>query len=81
MVMDQSQLTAAPPSDPAKPGPVVLRQAVAGLTAPQTNEAVIREAWPTVIAANSGAAALGKKLIRSMILRRSAGCYCCRCIS
>ena len=68
MVMDQSQLTAPPPSDPAKPGPTVARQAVAGLTAPQTSEALIRETWPTVVDANAGAAALGKKLINSIVL-------------
>jgi hypothetical protein len=68
MVMDQSQLTAPPPSDPAKPGPTISRQAVAGLTSPQTCEALIREAWPTVVDANAGLAALGKKLIRSIFL-------------
>ncbi len=68
MVMDQSQLTAPMPSDPSKPGPLVLRQAVAGVTAPQTNEALIREAWPTVVASSAAGAAWGKWLIRSMIL-------------
>jgi hypothetical protein len=68
MVMDQSQLTAPPPSDPAHPGPIISRQAVAGLTPPQTGEALIREAWPTVAGTNAAGAALGKKLIQSMFL-------------
>jgi hypothetical protein len=66
MVMDQSQLTAPAPSDSSNSQPP--RQAVAGLTPPQMGEAVIREAWPTVLDASAGAAGLGKKLIRSVFL-------------
>lgn len=68
MVMDQSQLTSPPPSDPSNPEPPTPRQAVAGLTPPQTGEALIREAWPTVFDASAGLASLGQKLIRSIVL-------------
>jgi hypothetical protein len=69
MVMDQSQLTGPPaPSDPSNSQPAAPRQAVAGLTPPQVGEAVIREAWPTVLNASPAAAALGQKLIRSVFL-------------
>jgi hypothetical protein len=69
MVMDQSQLTAPPaPGDPSNSQPAPPRQAVAGLTPPQTGEAVIREAWPSVVDASPAAANLGKTLIRSVFL-------------
>ena len=68
MVMDQSQLPGPPaPGDSSNSQPAP-RQAVAGLTPPQTGEAVIREAWPTVLDASPAAAGLGKKLIRSVFL-------------
>jgi hypothetical protein len=68
MVMDQSQLTAPPPGDPKNPQPPAPRQAVAGLTAPQTGEALIRQVWPSVVDAGPSAANLGKTLIRTVFL-------------
>jgi hypothetical protein len=43
------------------------QQAVTGVVPPQTGEAIIREVWPSVTT-SSGIAALGEKLIRSIIL-------------
>ncbi len=43
------------------------QQAVTGLVPPQVGEALIREVWPSV-AAVPGAAALGEKLAKSIIL-------------
>lgn len=45
-----------------------LRQAVTGVVPPQIGEARIREVRPSVVAAQSALAALGKKLIQSVIL-------------
>jgi hypothetical protein len=44
------------------------RQAVAGLTPPQLGEAMIREAWPSVLGVSAGIAGLSAKLIRSVFL-------------
>src|SRR5207245_1512496 len=43
------------------------QQAVTGLVPPETDEAVIRTLWPTV-AVFSGAAALGRMMMRTIIL-------------
>jgi hypothetical protein len=45
-----------------------LRQAVSGVIAPQLSEARIREVRPSVLAAQSGLALLGKKLIQTVFL-------------
>ena len=44
------------------------RQAITGLVPPQTREALIREAWPTVSGINAGLAALAKKLMQTYLL-------------
>ena len=44
------------------------RQAITGLVPPQTREALVREAWPTVAGFNPGLAALAKKLMQTYIL-------------
>ncbi len=44
------------------------RQAVAGLTPPQLAEAMIREAWPSVLGVQAGLARLAGSLIRSVFL-------------
>jgi hypothetical protein len=54
-----------PETRPAKQG--VPRQAIAGLTPPQEGEAMVREVWPSVTA-HPAPAALGQKLIRSVVL-------------
>jgi hypothetical protein len=47
---------------------LLTRQAIAGLTPPQRAEAMVREVWPSVVQAQSGLAALGQTLIKSIIL-------------
>jgi Bacterial PH domain len=54
-----------PETHPAKQGGP--RQAIAGLTPPQWAEAMVREVWPSV-AAHPTPAALGQKLISSVVL-------------
>jgi hypothetical protein len=49
-----------------KPAPG-FRQAVSGLTPPQQGEAGIRENWPALPGVLAGPAALGKRLIRSIV--------------
>ena len=44
------------------------RQAVTGVVPPKFNEALIREAWPTVVGVNAGLAGLGKLLTETYIL-------------
>jgi Bacterial PH domain len=47
---------------------IVVKQAIAGLTPPQQAEAMVREVWPSVVEAQSGLAALGQMLIKTVIL-------------
>jgi hypothetical protein len=44
------------------------RQAVTGVMPPQLGEALIREAWPTVLEASAGASRLAEKLIKTVVL-------------
>jgi hypothetical protein len=50
---------------PRRPG---LDQPVTGVVSPQTAEARVRTAWPTVVDANSAVANVGRALIRSVVL-------------
>jgi hypothetical protein len=65
MVQDLSQQLDVPPGANNSAAP---RQAVAGLMPPQLGEALIREAWPTVLEASAGAAHLAEKLIKTVVL-------------
>ena len=51
------------PSPSARP-----RQAITGLVPPQTREALVREAWPTVAGISPGLALLAKKLMQTYLL-------------
>jgi hypothetical protein len=57
MVHDLSQDTAPPTNSSAKGGAPAPRQAIAGVMAPQLDEAMIREVWPSVVAYKGGHAA------------------------
>ncbi len=64
MVQDLSQQLDVPPAgNSAAP-----RQAVTGVMPPQLGEALIREAWPTVLEASSGLAGLARTLIKTVVL-------------
>lgn len=63
MVQDLSQQLDVPPAGNAAP-----RQAVAGLMPPQLGEALIREAWPTVLEASAGIPRLAHTLIKTIVL-------------
>jgi hypothetical protein len=69
MSEENSQPAATPPQPNTQPsnrgGP---RQAIAGLTPPQQAEAMVREVWPSVVEAQPALAALGQKLISSVVL-------------
>jgi hypothetical protein len=67
MVQDLSQLTAPAPNSSAS-GEAPPRQAVAGLMPPQLGEALIREAWPTVLAYGAGPSRLGERLMKTIVL-------------
>lgn len=62
MVHDLSQDTTAKAGQDSTP-----RQAVAGLMPPELGEAMIREAWPSVVS-GSGLATLAEKLMKSIVL-------------
>jgi len=69
MVFDRSQqVTAATPTAGKPSAATGPRQAVAGLMPPQLDEALIREAWPSVLDRSAGLATLASKLIKSVIL-------------
>ena len=55
------------PSTPPLPAARFL-QAITGLVPPQTREALIREAWPTVAGISPGGAAVAKKLMQTYLL-------------
>ena len=65
MVQDLSQQTDVPPGANNSVAP---RQAVTGVMPPQLGEALIREAWPTVLEAQSGVAHLAQRLIKTVVL-------------
>jgi hypothetical protein len=67
MVDDLSQHTAPSPNS-AKSGPAKPRQAVAGLMAPQTGEALIREEFPTIVAVAGGLCRLCERLMKTIVL-------------
>jgi hypothetical protein len=48
------------------------KQAVTGVMPPQLGEALIREAWPTVVDSSAALSAVAKGLIRSVILAPAA---------
>src|SRR4051812_8470079 len=69
MVFDRSQqVTAATPTAGKPSAATGPRQAVAGLMPPQLDEALIREAWPSVLDRSAGLATLASKLIKSVAL-------------
>jgi hypothetical protein len=57
MVHDLSQDTTPPANSSPKAGAPAPRQAIAGVMAPQLDEAMIREVWPTLAAYTGGHAA------------------------
>jgi hypothetical protein len=64
MVQDLSQQLDVPPGgNNAAP-----RQAVTGVMPPQLGEALIREAWPTVLEASGGVARLAHTLLKTVVL-------------
>jgi hypothetical protein len=67
MVQDLSQRIAAN-SNSSDDIPAGQRQAVAGLMPPQLGEALIREAWPTVVGYQAGLSRLGERLMKTIIL-------------
>jgi hypothetical protein len=66
MVQDLSQQLDVPPG--ANNSAAAPRQAVTGVMPPQLGEALIREAWPTVLEASSGVAHLAQRLIKTVVL-------------
>jgi hypothetical protein len=58
----------SPPVSPLAPPASRPRQVITGVVPPQLAEALIREAWPTVVGINAGLALLGKKLVRTVFL-------------
>jgi hypothetical protein len=68
MVQDLSQQLDVPPGANNSAAGAVPRQAVTGVMPPQLGEAMIREAWPTVLEAQSGLAQLAQKLIKTIFL-------------
>ena len=68
MVQDLSQQLDVPPGANNSPTGAAPRQAVTGVMPPQLGEALIREAWPTVLEAQSGLAQLAQKLIKTIVL-------------
>jgi hypothetical protein len=67
MVQDLSQQLDVPPGANNEAG-AAPRQAVTGVMPPQLGEAMIREAWPTVLEAQSGVARLAHTLIKTVVL-------------
>jgi len=51
------------PISTARPG-----QAISGVMSPQVGEALIREAWPTVLGIAPGVASLARRLMQSLLL-------------
>ena len=68
MVQDLSQRLDVPPGANNSAEGAAPRQAVTGVMPPQLGEALIREAWPTVLEGSSGVARLAHTLIKTIVL-------------
>ncbi|HZY87247.1 MAG TPA: PH domain-containing protein [Gemmataceae bacterium] len=68
MVQDLSQQLDVPSGANNSVGGAAPRQAVTGVMPPQLGEAQVREAWPTVLEAQSGLARLAHTLIKTIVL-------------